>query len=906
MNFDKSFCIFIGFLLVFGMIPYLSSYELLSTPEELFSNKIPTRPRIPSPKITSTQMYVESGPIFIDSDVLLNATFPGRGTIDDPIRIENYNITDPSDTLVGLIDIRSTTYYFRIANCLINGLGTIGNGVYFDEVIHGTIVNNTIINNGWSGVNVARRSDFNIVANNTIFDNSEDGIRLGEGTPSHNNTLYNNTIYNNGWDGIMVSASENNTIGSNTIYNSGGAGISLSNSSHNLISDNYVHDHPYSGISLFSCSENTISHNTAYNSYLNGIKIADADSTNNTLFSNTIYNSGASGILIYTIPINLDIFNSIFNNTCFNNSLRFGSGFPDYWTSGITVDCSSANIFNNTVFDNFDNGILILRSKNSVVSNNIIRSNGRHGISVAAANFTTIADNEVFNNANDGIHLFGSLNNSVLNNSIYNNMMTGIILSLFDGLGIYSRNDNNTLCNNTLYDNNDKGISSDDSGNTYIIRNRIHNFNNIGIHIGSGSRFTTINENTIYMPVLTRDRWGISLGGSEDNNVFDNTVFHTEFAIDVGSSNNSGITYNSIHDNINGVVSGGDTNNITIFRNFFYNNEAGIDFFSGNNITVSFNLFYNNEWGLRIGPDLLNSIISQNDLSNNLAQATDEGSTNVFYENYWSDWTGTGVYAIYTIEGSLGNQDPSPRLNPYHLSAPVILAPSTENLTLSGLVLIQWTTSMDIFGHPLTYSVLYSPNDGGSWITLTSGMITTDYTLDTTTISDGSYILLKVQAVDSLGFIAQVVSTETFFIVNSPHQLSTFHITSPKSGDMLSGSVSIEWSASFDPFGHSLNYTMYFSADDGATWTPLVSGLTTTSYSWDTTTVPNGLSYRIKVVATCSEGVTAESISEAFSVINPSSGTTSTSSDITTSMDSFILLVALVTLVISIRKLKKK
>jgi parallel beta-helix repeat protein len=618
-----------------------------------------------SQKETSTQLYAERGPITITSDFQLNnSEFPGNGTIDDPIRIENFYITDPSDTLVGLIDIRSTTYYFRIVNCLINGLGTIGNGIYFDDVIHGTIVNNTIYNNGWSGVNVARRSDFNIIANNTIFNNSEDGIRLGEGIPSHNNTLYNNTIYKNGWNGILVTASENNTIESNTIYNSGrvgiviesgsdncsiienhvysnkGSGICIKNaesnkifnnsihendwngiflvqSSNNFISNNTVHDHNYTGILLFSSSNNTISHNIAYNHNRSGIKIGEADSNNNTIFSNTIYNSGGSGILVGFLPI----FSNIINNTCFNNSRNWsGSSISDYATSGISI-CSSANVSNNSVFDNFDNGILIWNvSKNTVVSNNIIRNNGRHGISVAFANTTTVANNEVFNNTNDGIHLFGSLNNSVLNNSIYNNLITGISLSPFDDLGISRNSDNNTIDSNVIYDN--------------------------------------------------------SMGGIEIN----------------GGNNNSLISND----------------------------------FSGNN-------------------------------------AIDDGSDNVFTSNYWSDWSGTDSYAI---EGSTENQDLSPLTNPHHITAPRIIAPTTVNITLVGNVVIQWTASVDTFGHSLTYSILYSTNDGGSWTTLASGLTTTSYTFDTTIFTDGTYILLKIHTVDSVGFIAKSASTETLTIQN--------------------------------------------------------------------------------------------------------------------------------------------
>ncbi|MFX0015515.1 MAG: hypothetical protein ACFE98_13065, partial [Candidatus Hermodarchaeota archaeon] len=54
----------------------------------------------PTLKGTSTQAYIEHGPITITSDFQLNNSgYPGNGTIDDPIRIEGYNITFSSGDL---------------------------------------------------------------------------------------------------------------------------------------------------------------------------------------------------------------------------------------------------------------------------------------------------------------------------------------------------------------------------------------------------------------------------------------------------------------------------------------------------------------------------------------------------------------------------------------------------------------------------------------------------------------------------------------------------------------------------------------------------------------------------------------------------------------------------------------
>ncbi len=204
---------------------------------------------------------------------------------------------------------------------------------------------------------------------------------------------------------------------------------------------------------------------------------------------------------------------------------------------------------------------------------------------------------------------------------------------------------------------------------------------------------------------------------------------------------------------------------------------------------------------------------------------------------------------------------------------------------------------------------MYSPNDGGSWITLTSGLTTTSYTLDTTLIADGTYILLKVHAVDSVGFIAQTVSTTSFIISND--QLTIPTVLSPNGGETLTGSVTLTWTAALDSNDHSVSYTVYYSSDEGATWTELTSGLTTTSYSWDTTTAPNGFSYLVKIIATCSEGLSAEDVSDdTFAVYNEieteTTTTTTLTSDVTIpGLTSLILIWALGTWIV-VRKKQEK
>lgn len=161
-----------------------------------FGEKTTLQPNLPSQKVTTTQTYVERDPITITSDFQLNNSgFPGNGTIDDPIRIEGYNITYPSGNL---ISVSGTTFYFCIRNNLLNGMTLNSEGIRFFNVRHGEIHNNTIFDNGGDGIHLVS-SDENTIANNTLYNNAQiggNGITLDT---SENNLLINNTSHDNGF-----------------------------------------------------------------------------------------------------------------------------------------------------------------------------------------------------------------------------------------------------------------------------------------------------------------------------------------------------------------------------------------------------------------------------------------------------------------------------------------------------------------------------------------------------------------------------------------------------------------------------------------------------------------------------------------------------------------------------------
>ncbi|MBI3957948.1 MAG: hypothetical protein HY328_03985 [Chloroflexi bacterium] len=76
----------------------------------------------------------------------------------------------------------------------------------------------------------------------------------------------------------------------------------------------------------------------------------------------------------------------------------------------------------------------------------------------------------------------------------------------------------------------------------------------------------------------------------------------------------------------------------------------------------------------------------------------------------------------------------------------------------------------------------------------------------------------------------------------------TVTVTFPNGGEMLEGEVTLRWTAS-DPDGDPLEYVVQYSADDGATWEAVAVGITETTASVDTSTLPGGNQSLIRVAA---------------------------------------------------------
>ena len=185
---------------------------------------------------------------------------------------------------------------------------------------------------------------------------------------------------------------------------------------------------------------------------------------------------------------------------------------------------------------------------------------------------------------------------------------------------------------------------------------------------------------------------------------------------------------------------------------------------------------------------------SQNNLPGNGVQVNDDASfSNIFHQNYYSDWTGIGEYAV---DGSGQSKDLSPAENPHHLTAPSVTYPTNELQVLSEDVTINWTATTDLVGHSITYTILYSINGGTSWIILVSGLTSPNYSGDLSAISDG-VIHIKIRATDSVGFHS--FSNPVNFTLYSP-PYPTVSIDSPTSQTYTANTITVTLSGNADQF----------------------------------------------------------------------------------------------------------
>jgi parallel beta-helix repeat protein len=407
-------------------------------------------------------------------------------------------------------------------------------GIRFNDSTPATFQNN-IFNNSEDGVYFLRSGNGTAISNNTIANNSKNGIWISTSSVKvDNNTMEDNGL--NGTYGIYYSG----TMENNTALSNPGSGIYLVTSSGAFLQYNNVTQNGIHGVYSYYSShlilrENNITHNSPsglcppscgyYGIYAYYGSTLQID-------HNRIENNTVRGIrLNYVTQTNVTD-NTISNHDC---SLAFG----------IRATGGRVNILKNVMIGNNYSHIAIedYQDSSRVENNTIV------GIGTGIALYDSGSSIMIANNSISGLVRGMLLVNSsarVFNNQIWN--LTGIAIQL-------EADSNEDVFNNTIT-NAQGGISLDvessEVGSPHIHNNTITAGSNsqAGITVvGQGTATPTIKYNTITNHT-TLTGYGILIYGSNAHpEIVNNTIRNNYYGIHLQNGANATIHGCNIFDN---------------------------------------------------------------------------------------------------------------------------------------------------------------------------------------------------------------------------------------------------------------------------------------------------------------------------------------------------------------------
>jgi len=318
-----------------------------------------------------------------------------------------------------------------IEGCEINE--TDGNCIYIHNGSNYNKINNNICNASESnnGIYLYEGANYNLVSNNSISNcttNGMAGIKVDESSSTnYYNIIESNHIFSN-YRGIIFNwDSEYSVISNNLVEENSNVGISIEsgNSQYNSIVGNVVYKNTSIGMTILglgcTCTGNTVFDNSgsgirfeAFYGSCTGNSVNDnsdvgiyvGNGRGMTITGNSVYKNNNVGIHVLGDATNV----TLSGNVCYDNSYH-----------QIRVEISDyISVVGNNVSDspaNFDGIYLDNGSNDTVINGNICENNGRYGINInnANCNRTLISGNNCVGNGTDAI------NDSGTDSQIFNN-----------------------------------------------------------------------------------------------------------------------------------------------------------------------------------------------------------------------------------------------------------------------------------------------------------------------------------------------------------------------------------------------------------------------------------------------------------------------------------------------------
>ncbi len=761
------------------------------------------------------------------------------------------------------------------------------NAFVVDYSSHNLIKGNNAYKNTYVGIRLDENCNYNNITENFVHDNQEWSVTVRGGVKNilDNNTIYNsryvgivleqgsyfniiskNTIYNSSESGINLGLSRHNNVTDNTVYNNTVGVVIGDNSIHNRLSENRICNNSFRGIDVMSSPFTTIHSNLITNNTIQAIRVKDESHTTE-IFNNTVSKHNGSGLFIFNSN---DV--HIFNNTI-SESAYFGYSNPDTLAADLSLwlleratvnnntihnsyrrgialwgDVIDSVVANNTIYDCSQEGIWVNYSYSNEIFDNLVYNTSRNTIALANSSDNLVTKNNLYNSSYGGVGLLDSDRNNISKNTIFNNDLAGIYVrrahdnqvfnnSIYNSSwAIYlSHSDDNDIINNTAFNNNNGGIFLLHSEVNNIIDNIVNHNLGLGISLEL-SHTNTIETNQIYM----NSKGGILLNSSSDSHITAN------------------IAYNNSIDAQIGLIVSSDYNIIT--GNIVYNGDlSGIFLSYSDNNSISSNTAFNNSFG---GISLYyskNNTIFGNNASKNLGQGIwlEASSDNLIAQNTVNNNAENGIVVFEGWGWAIGNR---------------ITNNTVSHNGLYGLKM--QTVSSD---NTVTFNNFVGNNLGGTSQGYDDGAnrISQNYWDDWTTpdsdsngIVDNPYTLMG--DANNFDYFPLTSHYNGFY----RHELVEFVLFFPVGGETLNKTVTIEWTLSADSLGHTITYTVYYSADGGTTWIILVANVTGTEFNWKTTSVSDGTNYYVRVEARCSEGLDLTTTSNRFTINNTDVTTT--------------------------------